>query len=233
MVGFKNNKLEECKMATVGQSLTAPEAGWQRYDDTDSNISYKNAQQYPNDKCYNGHFLQGINAEYTFNFTGTKFRFIGFSAQANSEYTNKGIIKLDGNIVTTFDQQSDGGTDTYQLLQSDIPDLSNGEHYCQIYCNDSGKLLLDAIDIDENGELKPFNPNLGNALLRVTMNDSSEREYQLSSDEIFGFVNWHQNHSSTDTASYMLNKKIGLQSSKDYLAFNKIISFEVTPLPAE
>ncbi len=73
----------------------------------------------------------------------------------------------------------------------------------------------------------------GQGLLWVTMIDSSEREYQLSSTEIAGFVNWHQNHSSTDTASCMLNKKNGLQSSKDYLAFEKIICFEVIPLPAE
>jgi hypothetical protein len=28
--------LEECKMATVGQVLTAPEAGWKRFDNLDS-----------------------------------------------------------------------------------------------------------------------------------------------------------------------------------------------------
>lgn len=27
-------------MATVGEQLTAPESGWKRYDDKDSNISY-------------------------------------------------------------------------------------------------------------------------------------------------------------------------------------------------
>jgi hypothetical protein len=69
-----------------------------------------------------------------------------------------------------------------------------------------------------------------NALLRVTMLDSSEREYQISTDEIDGFINWLNQHVSTDTVSYMLNKIETLQNSKEYLVFDKIISFEVIPL---
>jgi hypothetical protein len=66
----------------------------------------------------------------------------------------------------------------------------------------------------------------GTALLQVTMNNSNEREYQLSIDEIDGFVNWFNHYTSNDTKSYMLNKTVG----KEYLAFDKIISFEVIPL---
>ncbi|WP_371371431.1 hypothetical protein [Sporomusa aerivorans] len=70
----------------------------------------------------------------------------------------------------------------------------------------------------------------GHGILRVTMTDFSEREYQLPIAEINGFVNWHVAHVNIDTASYALNKKIGSQSSKDYFAFDKIISFEVIPV---
>jgi hypothetical protein len=70
----------------------------------------------------------------------------------------------------------------------------------------------------------------GNALLRVTMLDSSERDYQLTTTEIDGFVNWFNSHTSTNTTSYMLNKKVGTQNSKEYLTFDKIISFEVMEL---
>jgi hypothetical protein len=70
----------------------------------------------------------------------------------------------------------------------------------------------------------------GQALLRVTMLDSSEREYQLSNIEIDGFINWYNRTVGTGTTSYVLNKNIGLQFSKEYLAFDKIISFEVIPL---
>jgi hypothetical protein len=68
------------------------------------------------------------------------------------------------------------------------------------------------------------------ALLRVTMSDSSEREYQLSESEIDGFINWVKGHVSADPNCYMLNKIEVLQNSKDYLMFEKIISFEVMPL---
>lgn len=67
-------------------------------------------------------------------------------------------------------------------------------------------------------------------LLRVTMNDSSEREYQLSTTEIDGFINWVKDHASTDSNCYMLNKIEVLQNSKEYLMFEKIISFEVMEL---
>lgn len=62
------------------------------------------------------------------------------------------------------------------------------------------------------------------------MIDSSEREYQLTTTEIDGFINWINNHTSGDPASYILIKNIGLRSSKEYLLFDKIISFEVIEL---
>jgi hypothetical protein len=70
----------------------------------------------------------------------------------------------------------------------------------------------------------------GQALLRVTMIDSSEREYQLSTAEIDSFITWYTRTIGTGTTCYVLNKKIGLQNSKEYLSFDKIISFEVIPL---
>jgi hypothetical protein len=56
---------------------------------------------------------------------------------------------------------------------------------------------LDAVDIDDNGELKPYNPTPSGsdqAFLRVTMIDSSERDYQLTTTEIGGFINWIKSH---------------------------------------
>lgn len=72
----------------------------------------------------------------------------------------------------------------------------------------------------------PSEPS-SNALLRVTMIDSSEREYKLPMAEITGFVNWYDREVSTGTSVYVLNKMTG---SKEYLAFEKIISFEVTEI---
>jgi hypothetical protein len=48
-------------------------------------------------------------------------------------------------------------------------------------------------DIDENGELKPYNPDAtsdGNVLLCITMNDSSEREYKVTQTVADDFITW-------------------------------------------
>ena len=59
------------------------------------------------------------------------------------------------------------------------------------------------------------------------MSDSSEREYPLSGAEIDGFVSWINNAGGTKLPSYLFNKKVGSQSSKEYLLVDKIISFEI------
>ncbi|SMD17929.1 hypothetical protein [Sporomusa malonica] len=73
-------------------------------------------------------------------------------------------------------------------------------------------------------------PTTGNKLLRVTVIDSSDHDYQLPIADIDAFVNWYMKHTSADTAGYMLTKKVGTQNSREYLAFDKIISFEVLEL---
>ncbi|WP_019555183.1 LamG domain-containing protein [Propionispira raffinosivorans] len=70
-------------------------------------------------------------------------------------------------------------------------------------------------------------PTKTNNLLRITLNDSSDHDYQLSAEEIAAFVKWYNRHASTDTNAYGLSKKIGTQVSTEYVAFEKIISFEV------
>jgi len=70
----------------------------------------------------------------------------------------------------------------------------------------------------------------GQELLRVTMIDSSEREFQLPATEVDGFVNWFNRTLGTGTSCYMLRKSVGSHNSKEYLAFDKIISFEVAEL---
>ncbi|GMB01472.1 LamG-like jellyroll fold domain-containing protein [Pelosinus sp. IPA-1] len=70
----------------------------------------------------------------------------------------------------------------------------------------------------------------GYGLLRITMSDSSEREYKLSTSEIDDFVKWFNRTIGTGTTGYVFSK--AEQKSKEYLSFEKIISFEVIPLTA-
>ncbi|WP_110955230.1 LamG domain-containing protein [Anaerosinus massiliensis] len=76
----------------------------------------------------------------------------------------------------------------------------------------------------ENFDPEPVKKN---CLLRITMNDSSEREYELSISEVEAFITWCNRTVDTGDAYYVFDKTVGLQNSKEYLFFEKIISFEV------
>jgi len=68
-----------------------------------------------------------------------------------------------------------------------------------------------------------------NALLVINMADGSEREYQLSSSQITAFITWYESKGSS-TPYYLFNKTYNLgpfTSRKNYVAFDKIIDFEV------
>ncbi len=225
-----------------------------------------------------------------FNFIGTKIRFISI---ANPRYPQYAYIKIDG-IEYSF--SINPGNGLRALLLFEKTDLLLTEHYVEIFQKDNSDfgLVVDAIDIDDTGTLKPYMPpsitapaNLiataggsqvtlswdaiagatgynvkrsttaggpyitiatnviatryidntvtngttyyyvvtavnsdgnesansneasatpvaaqvptGQALLRVTINDSSEREYRLPMADIDSFVKWINYHVSTDT----------------------------------
>ncbi|MBP2633089.1 MAG: hypothetical protein H6Q70_3717 [Firmicutes bacterium] len=303
-------------MATVGEQLTAPETGWKRYDDTNSNISYLGTGWDVDSTYspYNGGRSRNTaitsDRSIRFNFTGSNLRIIGI---LSSNWSNNLQISVDG-ITESFSQYNNA-TATSQVLNYEKLNLSNGEHSVIITNTASVYWGLDAIDIDETGELKPYAPivaptNLtatagdsevtlswtavdgatsyivkrsttsggtyttiasdvtgtsyvdtsvtngttyyyvvtavnaegesnnsneasatpvdsSKLLLRVTVIDSSDHDYQLTSTEVDAFVNWFMNYTSSNTAGYMLAKKNGTQDSKEYIAFDKIISFEV------
>lgn len=109
--------------------------------------------------------------------------------------------------------------------------LTNGTTYYYVVTalngtNESGN-SNEASATPVAGTVTPPTPT-GNALLRVTMIDSSEREYRLSTAEIDGFVNWYTRTIGTGISCYALNDIV--DNSKEYLAFEKIISFKVIPL---
>ncbi|MBP2632047.1 MAG: hypothetical protein H6Q70_2675 [Firmicutes bacterium] len=304
-------------MATVGQKLAAPEAGWKRYDDTDSNIKYIGTWgvDSTNSQFINGaeHITGTIGASIKFNFIGTKMRII---SDRNTNRTDEKIsVYIDGILVGTYTTY---GSISSLILQFEKIDLENKTHSVEIINGNGGSgnnyLTLDAIDIDETGKLLPSssipapidlvatagdsqvtlswtavdgatgynvkrsttaggpyttiasnvsgttyvdtsvtngttyyyvvtavnvdgesnNSNEASAkpegieLLRVTMLDSSEREYRVSTAEIDGFVNWYTRTIGTGSSCYALKDIV--DNSKEYLAFEKIISFKVIPL---
>lgn len=310
-------------MATVGQQLSAPEVGWKRYEQNVSQISYVGSK-WTNTSSHGS----GGSSKYTsktgdyaeFIFYGTKLRIISTGLEY---YTGTAAVYIDNVAIGTY---STASTDS-PVLVFEKTNLALKDHHVKLVATNvdgTHLMMIDAFDIDDIGELKPYIPmiisapanliaiagtsqvtlswntvtdatgyNVKRAItaggpyttiannvitnsyvdndvvndtsyyyvvtaittdgesdnsneasatpiaspveeveaaLRVTMIDSSEREYELTTGEIDGFINWFNNHTSGDPASYMLNKSTGLRTSKEYLAFDKIISFEVTEI---
>jgi hypothetical protein len=67
-----------------------------------------------------------------------------------------------------------------------------------------------------------------NALLKVIMSDSSEREYKLTTTEIDKFIQWINQNTNTGTNCYTFTDIV--DGSTEYLLFGKIISFKVVSI---
>lgn len=307
-------------MAIVGDQLTVPEAGWKRYNDTDTNICYIGSwgRMTSLNNFWNGddHVVDDPNAKsIKLRFKGSKIRLI------DQRHTNR-CSSLQAIIDGTAYDFSENGKPQCQTIVFERTGLDNTIHTVEFTskAQSSGDFCIDAIDIDDTGELLPIldNPsNLtatagdsqvtlawtavtgatgynvkrattaggpyttiasnvsgtsyvdtsvtngttyyyvvtavnvdgesansneasatpqaqsGHSLLRITMSDSSEREYQLSSIEVDDFVKWCDRTVGTGNSLYVFNKAYNVgefQSRKEYLLFDKIISFEVMPL---
>jgi len=227
-------------MATVGQALTAPEDGWKRIDDTNENISYVGnwtEVSTADTNWYNNtvHLTTSGDCIVQFNFTGSKFRIVGTT---NLDLATQMNVEIDGVVIGSYSQYSPSPIQK-NILLFEAEGLSEGEHSVRVLSITGGTIYAfcwDVIDIDENSLVKPYDSTPENpddpsdtdqSILRVTMIDSSEREYKLPKADIDGFVNWFTRTVGTGTTVYVLNK---MTSSKEYLAFDKIISFEVIPV---
>lgn len=147
-------------MAIFGQILTSPEPGWKRYDDSDSNIIYGGDGwgRYSNSAYYNGsrHACSrtAIKPQIKFNFIGSKIVLV---SSLYSSYSNKIEIKIDEKIYETS-QVGSGNIAVFFVKEG----LKFEEHAVEITKINQGgwdsDFNLDAIDIDENGQLKPYDP---------------------------------------------------------------------------
>ncbi|MCE5168477.1 discoidin domain-containing protein [Paenibacillus profundus] len=77
---------------------------------------------------------------------------------------------------------------------------------------------------------EPEQPN--RAILVVTMITGLEKEFDLSMEEVNAFITWYESkQAGSGTASYAINKhnnnKGPFSSRKDYVIFDKILTFEV------
>ncbi|RJE90660.1 hypothetical protein D3P07_00685 [Paenibacillus sp. 1011MAR3C5] len=140
----------------IGEQLTAPEAGWKRYDNKDSNIKFTGTWNSYANVGYSSGELTGANVvgnKIEFSFKGTMIRII------DEGFTNRSSV-----ISITID----GVTETYSAYRSSSQNqtlvyektgLSNKFHTVTIELKEASKWIgLDAIDIDATGELRePYN----------------------------------------------------------------------------
>ncbi|WP_308721687.1 fibronectin type III domain-containing protein [Paenibacillus polysaccharolyticus] len=92
-----------------------------------------------------------------------------------------------------------------------------------------------------DGESAPSNvasatlpvPETGRAILVVTMTTGLEKEFDLSMQEVNSFINWYETkQAGSGKASYAIDKhdnnKGPFKSRKDYVLFDRILTFEVS-----
>ncbi|WP_162630265.1 fibronectin type III domain-containing protein [Brevibacillus brevis] len=172
--------------ATLGERLTAPEAGWQRIDSSNvPNIIFEGTfHDGPTNVGYKGSekFTNTIGDKIKFDFTGTKLRLICGQFINRSDEIE---VYIDGVMVTKMSQH---GPHIGQVLKFEILDLPNTRHTVEIINRTSTSntsMGLDAIDIDESGEiLFPYEP----LNLTASPNDPTIRLTWGSVNDATGYV---------------------------------------------
>ncbi|WP_127544349.1 hypothetical protein [Paenibacillus amylolyticus] len=148
-------------MAVLGQQLPSPQVGWKRFNSIAPAISYQgtwtrfdtsNAGYQFTDNV--GMFSVKPNDTITFSFTGKKLliKAYGYSDTSGFSLAIDGVSK--GFIKTVYNTTS-------TVVVYENSDLTEGEHIIEIKVLSSAtfagstttRLLLDSIDIDENGKL--------------------------------------------------------------------------------
>ncbi|MGN7350638.1 hypothetical protein ACTHPJ_04910 [Paenibacillus amylolyticus] len=142
-----------------GYTLTAPEAGWRRFDDTHNAFAYLGANWIAytgaNQGIYNNthHYTsQGKgDTEIRFKFYGTKLRLISSIGPA---FANDISVIIDG-VTEKFNPRMPTTADERQKVTYEKTNLPLGVHEVNLISGTNGdwRLDIDAVDIDENGYL--------------------------------------------------------------------------------
>lgn len=140
----------------IGDALTSPEAGWRRYDNTYSGFKYAGSgwahrstattnPQYNNTDSY----TSSTSDYMTFNFSGTKIRIISFLGNG---YSSDNSIIIDG-VDYKYSAYSINPYVSQILLWEKIG-LEDKLHIVKIKMNSGSMIAIDAIDIDDNAEIR-------------------------------------------------------------------------------
>ncbi|WP_461614873.1 Ig-like domain-containing protein [Clostridium sp. Marseille-QA1073] len=154
VIGIENLNNTPENSAKIGDKLNLPEKEWKRYDDSYKDITYEGNWYYNNENgsWNNGfHYSENNDSKLKFNFTGDKIR---MTTCLHPNRSKNIIIKIDGKIMGNLSQYNI--SNQFQTLFYENISLKNTEHFVEIYTTDNIRMAIDAIDIDENGELLPY-----------------------------------------------------------------------------
>ncbi|WP_064201871.1 SPRY domain-containing protein [Brevibacillus brevis] len=140
-------------MATIGDQLTAPEAGWKRYDNRYPSIAYNGTWAkrtgYAGSYELTDTYTSTAGDTATFDFVGTKIRIISFFW---NNFTADAKITIDG-VAHTFSERS--ASNTPQVIVFEKMGLSEGKHRVELKLNSGTDYFgIDAIDIDDTGSIE-------------------------------------------------------------------------------
>ncbi|HCL4547266.1 Ig domain-containing protein [Clostridium botulinum] len=183
VIGTHNLNNTEKNSAKVGDKINEPEKGWKRYDDTNKNISYSgNWEKGEKDGVsYKGTSMQTNKSQSTiqFNFTGSKLRLIGYAD--NVSYNSNVKIIIDGVAETINLPHKYNPPNAYNVLLYENINLKNCNHNVKIILLNN-YINFDAVDIDENGELKPYEEDV--KAESITLDKTSMDLLEGSSDKL-------------------------------------------------
>ena len=200
IVGFSTSAFA----ATVGEALTSPGDGWQRFDDSNSNISYSGGwyqgsypDAYPNGMLHANNIPGGV---VKFDFTGTKIRIISVLVGTTNFASPNISISIDNVVNGSYSCVS--STSKQKILVYEKTNLSNTRHSVVIKSNDNKYAYLDAIDIDKTGSLQQYSgisaPNSPvNLNTKIVSNNVT-----LNWDNVTGATNYNIKRSATAGGPY-------------------------------
>jgi len=130
-------------MANIGEYLPTPEAGWVRYEDTDSIVAYSTDWVHSGaDPAYTGSgmsYTYTIGATATVTFIGVGIRIISYGTVNHS---NSVTYTIDG--IQSIVSHSDIGV---KVVSYEALNLTNTQHVLTIVNNTDKAVVLDAMDI--------------------------------------------------------------------------------------
>lgn len=117
-----------------------------------------------------------------------------------------------------------------------IPNLTNGTKYYFVV-----SAIVNGVEVQysneasatpRGSEVEPEQPTGSRAILVVTMTNGLEKEFDLSMQEVNSFINWYEaKQAGSGKASYAIDKhdnnKGPFSSRKDYILYNRVLTFEV------